>query len=250
MTDTTRIPDGPVDAVADDDGVPVGHPTSDDLKRELRTLAKALAVLAEERRSLVSRQTAIQAELGRRKADEEARTYAERRRSAAAAGASPPRPPIGTAVSTAPRAAAARLASMTISSGRAPSPVEDQREALGRHDDDVDPEDVAVTDHAVVRYMERVMGFDFSPIRERILRPVVRAALAAGVTRIRLEEGYVIAREGVVTTFLPADAAPGKRRRDGPHNQQRAARSRDVRYAVGEYVSEGVPDGEMRATED
>jgi hypothetical protein len=48
------------------------------------------------------------------------------------------------------------------------------------------PDDLhQVSDHAVVRYLERFQGYDFNPVRAEILSPVVRAAIAQGITLLR-----------------------------------------------------------------
>ena len=61
---------------------------------------------------------------------------------------------------------------------------------------------LAVSDHAVLRFMERAMGFDIKAVRERILSPVVREALEAGATRVKSEGfDYVLDKRIVVTVI-------------------------------------------------
>lgn len=46
------------------------------------------------------------------------------------------------------------------------------------------PTTIYITDHALVRHMERVMGADFEPIREG-LRELVKPAVVAGARSLR-----------------------------------------------------------------
>lgn len=187
-----------------------------------------LAALKETRHSLTARQSVLQAEIARRRAIAEAQTYEERRRRTVTDGLSIPDPPKSMAQATKPRAAAGRLAGLSLGIPRPAAQVVATSDPLTidpiRAADD-EPVRVAVTDHALVRYMERVMGFDFDPIRERILTPTVTRALREGVTRIRTQDGYVIAKESIVTTFLPLDAGPTRgsgakvRNRPRPHER-------------------------------
>lgn len=48
---------------------------------------------------------------------------------------------------------------------------------------------VVATDHAVLRYMERVLGFDFEPFRDQI-KAVVASAAMTGASRITTD-GFV-----------------------------------------------------------
>lgn len=83
-----------------------------------------------------------------------------------------------------------------------------------------------VSDHAVMRYLERVHGFDTEKIRVAI-RQVAGEAARAGVARYR-KDGliYVMKRgddgEACVATIYPDDAngpqrPPGPK--DSPHNE-------------------------------
>jgi hypothetical protein len=187
-----------------------------------------LAALKETRQSLTARQSVLQAEIARRRAVAEAQTYEERRRRTITDGLSIPDPPKSMGQAAKPRAAAERLAGLSLGKPKPTVQVVATTDPLTtdtiRVADD-EPVRVAVTDHALVRYMERVMGFDFDPIRERILTPTVTRALRDGVTRIRTQDGYVIAKESIVTTFLPLDAGPTRgsgakvRNRPRPHER-------------------------------
>lgn len=62
--------------------------------------------------------------------------------------------------------------------------------------------DPRVSDHALLRYLERVMGLDLDRVRDRILTPENRAAIKAGATAILIEGERYPVHEGVVTTTL------------------------------------------------
>jgi len=61
-----------------------------------------------------------------------------------------------------------------------------------------------VSDHALVRYLERVYGIDMDAIRSEILTPVVQIAEGFGCGTIIGKHGCrVMIRDGVVTTVVP-----------------------------------------------
>lgn len=66
--------------------------------------------------------------------------------------------------------------------------------------------DLTVTDHAVIRYIERVLGIDCAPIRERIASDRLRQAHAVlGDGRYGIGSGHVaVVVEGRVVTVRPA----------------------------------------------
>jgi len=57
-----------------------------------------------------------------------------------------------------------------------------------------------VSDHAVVRYLERIYGFSFEDVRKELLTPVVIAAMAAGVDTVKTAKGKLKIRENCVVT--------------------------------------------------
>jgi hypothetical protein len=62
----------------------------------------------------------------------------------------------------------------------------------------------AVSDHAVVRYLERVYGIDMDVIRAEIVTPVVQLAEGFGCGTVVGRHGCrVMIRDGVVTTVVP-----------------------------------------------
>jgi hypothetical protein len=61
-----------------------------------------------------------------------------------------------------------------------------------------------VSDHAVVRYLERVYGIDMDAIRSEIATPVVMLAQGFGCGTVVGRNGCrVMIRDGVVTTVMP-----------------------------------------------
>ena len=69
-----------------------------------------------------------------------------------------------------------------------------------------------VTDHAIVRYLERVGGFDIDGLRQSIARRVDLAA-ATGASGVIID-GFIYKFQRdqhgpVVTTVLPAGSCPG-----------------------------------------
>ncbi len=72
-------------------------------------------------------------------------------------------------------------------------------------------QDTRITDHALVRYMERVMGLNFDDIRAEMLPPE-RARFIAQNPKCRIPAGkgmHLIVRNGTVVTVAPLD--PRKR---------------------------------------
>jgi hypothetical protein len=159
--------------------------------------------------------TILQEEQAARKAVRKAEAYEEVRRIAVSRGLQPPPPPKGCEEPSA-RAAALRLAALpTIRTRRGDDvPIGEARPAVDPETRTVEPVICGVSDHAVVRYLERVVGMDMAAMRARILTPFVEGAIRSGVVRIRTSEGVVVVREGVVTSFLPSGTGPsrGKKR--------------------------------------
>lgn len=63
---------------------------------------------------------------------------------------------------------------------------------------------IHVTDHAVVRYFERVLGVDVDLIRKELSSPTVQLADRIGAPFVILKSGHRAAiRDGCVQTILP-----------------------------------------------
>jgi Asp-tRNA(Asn)/Glu-tRNA(Gln) amidotransferase C subunit len=63
-----------------------------------------------------------------------------------------------------------------------------------------------VTDHAVLRYIERVLGFDVEAIRTRIMSKTVRDAIRARAGAVTVDGYRYELRAGAVVTIMPASA--------------------------------------------
>lgn len=62
-----------------------------------------------------------------------------------------------------------------------------------------------ISDHAVIRYLERRHGFDFEAVRAEMLTKAVRVAVEFGAsTVVDGLGGRLIIRNGTVVTYLPA----------------------------------------------
>lgn len=70
-----------------------------------------------------------------------------------------------------------------------------------------------VTDHAVLRYLERVMEVPVEQIRRQILTDGVVLAMALGAQSVRLKDHHVVIQGRVVVTILAPTMAVRRRRR-------------------------------------
>ena len=59
--------------------------------------------------------------------------------------------------------------------------------------------DLIVSEHALIRYLERVNGIDMEEIREKILSPLVRAAMSQGDGKVKGNYTVVFQNRVVVT---------------------------------------------------
>jgi predicted nucleic acid-binding Zn-ribbon protein len=59
-----------------------------------------------------------------------------------------------------------------------------------------------VSDHAVIRYLEREYGFTFEDIREKLLTPFVLAAMDAGAEAVQLNGGTLKLKGRTVVTYV------------------------------------------------
>lgn len=76
-----------------------------------------------------------------------------------------------------------------------------------------------VTDHAVLRYIERVLGFDVDAIRTRIMSKTVRDAIRSRAGAVTIDGYRYEIKAGAVVTIIPASAdatvrAPRRRHDD------------------------------------
>jgi hypothetical protein len=61
----------------------------------------------------------------------------------------------------------------------------------------------SVTDHALLRYLERVRGLDVEALKEEILTPGIVAAVKAGATAVKLNGITLVVANGRIVTVLP-----------------------------------------------
>lgn len=71
------------------------------------------------------------------------------------------------------------------------------------------PSDVRVSDHALLRYIERVNGIDFDDARRSILTPTVVEAIRAGAKRVRVDGMVYIIKDKTIVTIITAEMAKG-----------------------------------------
>lgn len=58
-----------------------------------------------------------------------------------------------------------------------------------------------VSDHALIRYLERVMGFDLNQVREKMLSTTVYSAIEAGADAVSIDNiKFVVKDKTIVTT--------------------------------------------------
>lgn len=59
-----------------------------------------------------------------------------------------------------------------------------------------------MTDHAVLRYMERVMGVDVDSIRNKIFEPGVQSVINGGASRVTIDGlTFIVRNKAVVTLY-------------------------------------------------
>ena len=78
--------------------------------------------------------------------------------------------------------------------------------------------DIYVSDHALIRYLERVQGFDLERFRKEISE-IVTGAARAGATQVS-HSGftYCIRDSSTVTTIIPGGSPHGARMKATQHN--------------------------------
>lgn len=60
-----------------------------------------------------------------------------------------------------------------------------------------------ISDHAVIRYLERRFDFDFNAIRNSLLTNAVKMAINMGAQAVKVDGGKFMIRDHTVTTFVP-----------------------------------------------
>lgn len=74
------------------------------------------------------------------------------------------------------------------------------REITNRQRPSIKP---VVTDHAIIRYLERVEGIDIQGIRNEILSDITKQAIKAGALEVVTSKYRVGIKGNAVTTILP-----------------------------------------------
>jgi hypothetical protein len=69
-----------------------------------------------------------------------------------------------------------------------------------------------VSDHAVVRYLQRVYELDFEALKREILTPEIAGQIAAGAITVTVRGFKAPVENGVIKTILPRDAVVSRRK--------------------------------------
>lgn len=64
-------------------------------------------------------------------------------------------------------------------------------------------DDYKVSDHAVVRFLERKYGFTFDSVREEMLSPTVKLAMEMGCNSVKVDGGNIKIKDKTITTYIP-----------------------------------------------
>lgn len=88
-----------------------------------------------------------------------------------------------------------------------------------------------LSDHAILRYLERTQGIDINAIRRELMNENVRKAILAGATGITVN-GYrmKVSRDGVIMTVLDRECSK-------PYRKYRIKRARE-KDEIAEYFRE------------
>jgi DNA gyrase/topoisomerase IV subunit A len=73
------------------------------------------------------------------------------------------------------------------------------------------------SEHALLRFIERVYGVNIDAARAEIMTPAVVAALKAGVTAVTVKGVKMLAKEGVIVTVVTNEM-----KNEGKHKRTRA----------------------------
>lgn len=72
-----------------------------------------------------------------------------------------------------------------------------------------------ITDHALLRYMERMHGIDIAALKADLLTEALVGAIKAGATAMQTTEGTFVISGSSVTTFLSKDMRPKRKTKRG-----------------------------------
>jgi hypothetical protein len=104
-----------------------------------------------------------------------------------------------------------------------------------------------VSNHAILRFLERVHGVDVESVRKRILTPLVIEAVKAGATRITVEGVRFIIKNGVIVTAWEGEDVRRKSYKVRKGQDKGKASPRDDARAQIAEREEGDEDGYAEA---
>lgn len=92
-----------------------------------------------------------------------------------------------------------------------------------------------ISDHAVLRFMERGMGFDIDALRRRLLNDTVKAAMKAGAKTVTVEGVRLVVQGNVITTVLDV---PAKKFRPAPRTRDPETEQAMIQAGLAEHFEE------------
>lgn len=72
-----------------------------------------------------------------------------------------------------------------------------------------------ISDHALLRYVERIIGVDIDAMRAEIMTDMVKSALRAGATGVTVNGVKMVAKDGVIVTVLSEEMRPKRKTQKG-----------------------------------
>lgn len=77
-----------------------------------------------------------------------------------------------------------------------------------------------ISDHALLRYIERILGVDVDAMRSEIMSDAVKSALRAGASGVTVNGVKMVAKDGVIVTVLSEDMRPKRQTLKRWHREQ------------------------------
>lgn len=99
------------------------------------------------------------------------------------------------------------------------------RTRLGQIDTEISRREAAdklvptVSDHALLRYIERAHGIDIEALRAKVLTPSVVTAIKAGASAVKSSVGTMVIKGTTVVTFLDVDMRQRKKVKKGRYHE-------------------------------
>jgi len=82
----------------------------------------------------------------------------------------------------------------------------------------------AVSDHAVLRYLQRVYELDFEALKREIMPPEIAAQIAAGAVTVNIRGHKAPVENGVIKTILPKEGEIKPRHHAARHERKAVAK--------------------------